>query len=231
MQPQDAAPLRSSLAHSIFYLQNVQSGTAMDLADKPNGQYNVKGHPLHMERNQQWKFIPLGKGYAIQSMWPNANGPLYLTVRSLADRAQVVTTHYPVTWDIEHICLWEDTNTIRIVWPTTRFAIELDDGGSLKPGTRVQLKTIDPNGHQCQLWKFMRCDPQSVQSIPSQPKPIVFEPSQSITQPLVSESVLTTEDQYVITTTRTITTITRTLRNCSDTDPLAQSSGGSSCEE
>ncbi|PBK99102.1 hypothetical protein ARMGADRAFT_490573 [Armillaria gallica] len=59
----------------------------------------VQGYtPINNQKNQQWEVTAFGAGYVIRSKFDGA----YLTVDSaIADNVAIVTSPYPVTWDLQ----------------------------------------------------------------------------------------------------------------------------------
>ncbi|KAH9895716.1 hypothetical protein C8Q73DRAFT_633227, partial [Cubamyces lactineus] len=113
------------------------------------------GYPMHGGPNQQWEFIPSGRGYIIRCVRRSKEGhPLYLTTETgLHDNAAIVASPYPVTWEVE-----QTDEGIRISWPNTDFVFDLADWGSKAAGTKIQLMRLKPGEH-CQLWHYTRCAP------------------------------------------------------------------------
>ncbi|PCH44793.1 carbohydrate-binding module family 13 protein [Wolfiporia cocos MD-104 SS10] len=217
------------LAGRVFCLTNLRSGTALDLAytGKP-GDFRMEGHILHMEANQQWRFIESGKGYVIQSLSTAPNGPWYVTARTSTEGSEVIATPFPATWDIQ---LDKSTGAYRIFWPTTDLVLDLHDGRA-EPGTRIHLIT-KKRDLMCQLWKLIPQESPHAQNMP--PAGPIEHTSQSDSQPMVSETVLVSEDRDFVTTyrtrttTTTVTTITKRARIWSDLSS-SETDGGSTAE-
>ncbi|KAH9920600.1 uncharacterized protein B0H18DRAFT_880925 [Fomitopsis serialis] len=186
-------------------LLNARSGTALDLCGAD--QRNLIGFPVNMGPNQQWEFIPSGRGYMIRSACPSSCG-LYLTVEELRDNAPIVASSYPASWNVEFDEGAE--NAIRISWPNTDFVMDLADWGNATPGTKVQLMHAKA-GELCQLWRFTRCAPAQEQE---------EKIARTATKPVIAETIIVSEGKDHITTTRTtttttvatVTTVTRTPR-------------------
>jgi len=209
----DHKPSRESTLNSVgaawtpgtHVLLNARSGTALDLSGAD--QRTLIGFPAHMGQNQQWEFIPSGRGYTIRSACPSSCG-LYLSVESLCDNAPIVASPFPVSWNVRFD--EKEDGAMRIYWPNTDFVIDLADWGSPTPGTKVQLMREKP-GESCQLWRYTRCAPAEDQE---------EKVAQSASRPMISETVIVSEGKDHITTTRTtttttvatITTVTRTAR-------------------
>ncbi|KAI0942693.1 hypothetical protein AcW1_003256 [Taiwanofungus camphoratus] len=187
--------LHHTWSPGTYVLLNAKSGTALDLSGA--NQRALIGFPVHMGQNQQWEFIPSGRGYAIRSACPSMCG-LYLTIdSSLCEHAAIIASPFPASWNIEPD---ECEGTLRISWPNTDYVIDLADWGSSVPGTKVQLMKAKP-GECCQLWRFTRCAPAQDQE---------EKVARSAFQPVVSETVIISESSDFVTTTRTATTTTVT---------------------
>ncbi|KAH9840164.1 uncharacterized protein C8Q71DRAFT_746087 [Rhodofomes roseus] len=176
-------------------LLNARSGTALDLCGAD--QRNLIGFPVNMGPNQQWEFIPSGKGYMIRSACPSSCG-LYLTVEELREGAPIVASSYPVSWNVDFAEKVEDA--IRISWPNTNFVIDLADWGNATPGTKVELMHAKP-GELCQLWRFTRCALAKEQE---------EKIARTATKPVIAETIIVSEGKEHIITTRTTTTTTVT---------------------
>ncbi|KAI0653080.1 hypothetical protein C8Q70DRAFT_653113 [Cubamyces menziesii] len=98
---------------AIHTLTNAQHKTALEL-HQPSSL--VKCGPADGGAKQQWRFIPLGAGYIIESRTKSPNGePLYLVVDGHAQPgAQVIVSRYPASWRVEY-----DKSSVRLFWPTT----------------------------------------------------------------------------------------------------------------
>ncbi|KAI0335438.1 hypothetical protein GY45DRAFT_1358293 [Cubamyces sp. BRFM 1775] len=82
----------------------------------------VRNRPVQqgvLVENQQWRFIPLGAGYIIESCSKSPSGePLYLAVDGHArSGASVVVSRYPASWRVEYVL-----SSLRLFWPTTDLA-------------------------------------------------------------------------------------------------------------
>ncbi|PCH34833.1 carbohydrate-binding module family 13 protein [Wolfiporia cocos MD-104 SS10] len=190
----DASELTCASGHpwtpGTYVLLNARGGTALDLSGAD--QRTLIGFPAHMGQNQQWEFLPSGRGYTIRSACHSLCG-LYLSVEQVCDDAQVIASPFPASWNVQ---LDEKDGSMRISWPNTDFVIDLADGGSATPGTKVQL-TRAKSGELCQSWKFTRCEPARDQD---------EKLTRNTSQPIIAETVIVSEGSDYITTTRTTTT-------------------------
>ena len=83
-------------------LLNALTGAALDLSGADNR--TVIGYAVHGGPNQQWEFVPSGRGYAVRCVRRAADGhALYLAPRegAVRERVAVVASAYPVTWSVE----------------------------------------------------------------------------------------------------------------------------------
>ncbi|KZT08244.1 carbohydrate-binding module family 13 protein [Laetiporus sulphureus 93-53] len=132
-----------------FILRNVKSGTVLDLSGADRR--SILGWTVHRGHNQQWEFLPYGRGYAIRAVWRPTADPLYLSVENTNQEPQVVASPFPTSWEL-HVD--QRTETVHIQWSGTSYAIELGDQGSATPGTRAQLM-IGKAEEFSQSWQFM----------------------------------------------------------------------------
>ncbi|KAH9884495.1 hypothetical protein C8Q73DRAFT_719344 [Cubamyces lactineus] len=110
----DAAQRGDCLPNTaIHILTNAQYKTALELDHLSS---LVKCRPTDGGTKQQWRFIPLGAGYIIESCTKSPNGePLYLVVDGHArPGTQVIVSRYPASWRVEY-----DKSSVRLFWPTT----------------------------------------------------------------------------------------------------------------
>ncbi|KAI0357249.1 hypothetical protein OH77DRAFT_1399378, partial [Trametes cingulata] len=106
----------------------------------------------------QWRFIPTGRGWAIQSGRKDKDGkPLYLSFKSrLRDEAVLAASTLPLSWHVARLNV-PGMRRPSITWPDIDYVVDLSDWGCDKPGTHVQLKWLK-EGEMCQLWYFSRCN-------------------------------------------------------------------------
>ncbi|KAL6303614.1 hypothetical protein BKA93DRAFT_734718 [Sparassis latifolia] len=194
-------PSQYSWTPGTYVLVNARSGTALDLSC---GDFRtLTGWPLHGEQNQQWEFVPSGRGYVIRSVCSSSCG-MYLTVTDgLYDNVALVASPFPVSWDvqvIEHESAISLRRAFRIAWPGTDYVMDLADWGCDAPGTKVQLVKHKPR-EPCQMWRFIP-RPASVD--------VVEKVAQAAMQPILTETIIVSEGTDFVTTTRTTTTTTVT---------------------
>ncbi|PCH44795.1 carbohydrate-binding module family 13 protein [Wolfiporia cocos MD-104 SS10] len=184
-----------------FALINFEHETAMDLSAADLR--TVVGYGVHLKQNQLWAFVPSGRGYTIQTIWPVPTGPLYLTIESLNHDAAIVVSPIPAVWFVE----FEGKEAIRVWWPNTDLVLACNGWSTM----RLQYTQ---RGQRNQMWKFFHVLRQPDESISSNERTI----SVNITKPAETESVMAVceDGDYVATThTRTITVTTITTTKCS----------------
>ncbi|KAI0354444.1 hypothetical protein OH77DRAFT_1426021 [Trametes cingulata] len=137
------------LSKGTYVLLNARGGTALDVT----GNMDIQGHEFHGGVNQQWRFIPTGRGWAIQSGRNGKDGkPLYLSFKSrLREQAVLTASKVPLSW-----CVWDVDGALRITWPGADYVAELSGWGCDEPGAHVQLMRLK-EGELRQLWYFSRC--------------------------------------------------------------------------
>ncbi|KZT01972.1 carbohydrate-binding module family 13 protein [Laetiporus sulphureus 93-53] len=188
----------------MYVLLDARNGTALDLSG--GDQKTLICLPAHMGPNQQWEFIPSGKGYTIRSACASSRG-LYLTLEDIYDNAPIVASPFPASWNVQ---IDEKEETLRISWPNTEYVMDLIDWGNAEPGAKVKLMKEKP-GERCQTWRYIRCRPAEEQG---------EKVAESTSKPIISETVIVAEGKDFITTTRTttttlittVTTVARTAR-------------------
>ncbi|GJE99691.1 RICIN domain-containing protein [Phanerochaete sordida] len=201
-EPKDTVKLvmkqKRSWSPGVYSLVNAKSGTAADLSGGDGR--SIIGYPLHSGKNQQWNFESFGDGYTIRSVFSG----LYLTMEdTIGDGAVLVASSFPVSWKIEDVSN-EDVTSIRILWPTGKYAFALADGGSITPGTKIHLSTANAD-EPSQRWNLIERDVSPV-DLAHRRSPHLEGATAS--PPL--ETVFVTEDKDHVVTTRTTTTSTVT---------------------
>ncbi|KAA1473288.1 hypothetical protein DENSPDRAFT_742293, partial [Dentipellis sp. KUC8613] len=120
------------LEPGVYTITDASWGTALDLSGGDNR--SAIAFSVHGWENQQWEFVPLGPGYAIKSVH---NGS-YLTMDGrLHDNVPLITTPFPVSWDVEVYSGGEEDDDdvlVRIRWPHENLIFALRDA---TPGTKV----------------------------------------------------------------------------------------------
>ncbi|PCH40051.1 hypothetical protein WOLCODRAFT_142889 [Wolfiporia cocos MD-104 SS10] len=202
----------------IYYIINLHSKTALEVIDTPEGDLRVETASLYKKSSQQyiddqWKLIPAGRGYIIQSMKSSSNGLLYMTMQTVGDNEKVIVTPYLTVWDIQHDTSTDYPDIVRFHWPTTKYVLQTVEKPS--PEREVLVRGFVPSRWR-QKWRLTRCETLPVANSPAHAEILEAGTSkQSVSQPTVSETVLVTEDANFITTTRTkmtvmtVTTITK----------------------
>jgi hypothetical protein len=130
---------------STYVIQNVKSGTVMDLSAFDNT--TVIGWPANGGKNQQWTMGWTGKAWTFKS----GSTGLFLAVSgTAADGAKLVSSSTPFEWHI-----WRadnDPNTFRVFVPFTHQNIDLFNQGDPTPGTPITTWWTWEGLHQ--TWKF-----------------------------------------------------------------------------
>ena len=86
-----------------YVLLNARTGAALDLSGADNR--TAIGYALHGGANQQWEFVPAGRGHVVRCVRRGADGrALYLALeegRAAGKGAGVVAGEFPVVWAVE----------------------------------------------------------------------------------------------------------------------------------
>ncbi|TFY75247.1 hypothetical protein EWM64_g8765, partial [Hericium alpestre] len=183
------------LEPGVYTITDATWGTALDLSGGDNK--SAIAFSVHEWDNQQWDFIPLGPGYAIRSVH---NGS-YLTMDGrLHDNVPLVTTPFPVSWEVEVYNGGEDEDDdvlVRIRWPHENLVFALSDP---KGGTKVTLTHDNYAAGQNQYWRL-------------RPRVTKGQDATSSTFNTKDETHGGTTTITTTTTTTTIKTVTRVIRN------------------
>ncbi|EKM51068.1 uncharacterized protein PHACADRAFT_199900 [Phanerochaete carnosa HHB-10118-sp] len=209
-EPKLVVKEKHSWKPGVYSLMNAKSGTSVDLSG--GDRKSIIGFPPHSGKNQQWEFLPSGEGCTIRSVFSG----LYLTVEdTVGDGATLIASPYPVSWKVEDVSD-EDVASIRILWPTDKYAFDLADFGSVTPGTKVQLAS-SRSDERSQRWNLIERE--------TSPVDLSFKRSPHLesaaSNPPV-ETVFVTEDKDHTTTTRTTTTSTITTVTTVTKTPKSQ---------
>ncbi|PCH39786.1 hypothetical protein WOLCODRAFT_16126 [Wolfiporia cocos MD-104 SS10] len=71
----------------------------------------------------------------IQSMKPAANGPLYMTMRTVQDDETEIATPYLIIWDNQTDTATEYPDIVRFHWPTIKYVLDVGTK-NLVPGSK-----------------------------------------------------------------------------------------------
>ncbi|KAI0661011.1 hypothetical protein C8Q70DRAFT_758999 [Cubamyces menziesii] len=109
---------------AIHILTNTQHKTILEVERSTS---LVKCCPRQQGAYQQWRFIPLGAGYIIESCGKSPNGePLYLAVDGHATPGgSVIVSRYPASWRVEY-----NMSSVRLFWPTTNLVASARSAGT-----------------------------------------------------------------------------------------------------
>ncbi|KAH9915556.1 uncharacterized protein BXZ73DRAFT_54208 [Epithele typhae] len=186
-------------APGTYVLVNARGGTAVDLHGADDR--TLIGFHKHGGENQQWEFIPCGRGYVIRCVRRAKDGhALYLTTEGgVGEMKAVVASPYPVTWQVE-----QDGDAIRVCWPDTKLVWDLADWGNSKLGTKIHLMERK-HKERCQEWHFTRCTPTQAHDHGHDDEHEVVS-ARALSPPASTETVTVMEEAGHITTTRTTTT-------------------------
>ncbi|KAL5480543.1 hypothetical protein ACEPAI_1813 [Sanghuangporus weigelae] len=124
------------IAPGIYFVENVMSGTSLDIFTEDD--QRVVGSAHHGGESQQWEFGKLGAGWFIR----NVNNKHYVTIeKGLGNALPTGENEYPAAWVLTGEPT-RGTNIFWIRWPKTRYALNLS-GGIPVNGTKVVLYLRD----------------------------------------------------------------------------------------
>ncbi|KAG9312735.1 hypothetical protein JVU11DRAFT_7165 [Chiua virens] len=142
---------RIPIHRGTYSFVNRQSGTAMEMASD----YSIIGMPPKDMDTQKWEVHPLGAGHSIR----NLKYGKYLSVKTIAKDALVISSDFPVAWEIKEVRVAEENAAFHeICWPGTDFIFELGDSGSSAPKTKIHISEgqLFADQQRCRYWKANR---------------------------------------------------------------------------
>lgn len=162
--------------------------------------WNYHGHA-----NQQWEFLPLGKGWSIKSLSNN----LYLTVeKELGSGVPIIASEYPVSWTVEVDS--SNVGLVRILWPNSETVWEMQDG---RRGTPVKLSNRHPqDSHDRKLWELIPVSKktQSLEHFSPRSGVTIREPDRRVHDHFKRRSWLSSSDSDSDASYTIVKTITKT---------------------